>query len=318
MTQPRPLELSKPFRQKAEEGLLKLVRSYTYHTPIKKGKYRIYQAAMNLCRYPHIALAVTTKDGRKLIADLSSGNEETVFFHGEYEPVLTRIVSELLNPGDTCIDAGANFGWYTTLFSMLVGKAGSVHAFEPVPRMFRSLEENHRLLDHPENVFLNQAAVGNKNGTVTLNLFIDEPTGHASMTSKGKTNVETFACPMITLDEYLQNNGIGNVDFIKVDIEGGELMFLEGARRLFNQVVPPIFLMEMALEATKHFGYKPDDLLAFIGGEADYLFYSVDEIKGRVKQITSFGANSLGANVFCIPRSATEDKHQVLIKYLEE
>jgi FkbM family methyltransferase len=317
MIQASPLEPLKPFRQKAEEGWLRLIRAYTYNTPINKGKYRIYQAAMNLCRYSHTALPATTKDGRKLIADLSSGNEDTVFFHGEYEHVLTRIAAELIRPGDVCIDAGANFGWYTTLFSRNVGNSGSVHAFEPVPRMFRSLEENCGLLDNGENVFINRAALCDKSGTVTMNLFRDEPTGHASMASKGKIDVETFDCPMITLDDYLSDNRIGAVNFVKADIEGGELMFLQGARRLFTQDMPPIFLMEMALEATRHFGYKPNDLLAFIGGEADYLFYSVDEIRGRVKQITSFGENDLGANVFCIPRSASADHHRVIGKYLE-
>jgi hypothetical protein len=46
--------------------------------------------------------------------------------------------------------------------------------------------------------------------------------------------------------------------------------------------------MELVLEQSIHFGYRPNDLLAFLSQEAEYLFYSVDEIKGRVKKIEFF------------------------------
>src|SRR5260221_5461286 len=122
------------FRQKAEEMGLRLVRAYTFNTPIDKGKYRLFQIALRLSRYPHRSLVVVVKDGRRLQVDLTTGMEETVFFHGVYEKVITAISRELIQEDDTCIDVGANFGWYTTFFSVCVGSRGSVHAFEPVPR----------------------------------------------------------------------------------------------------------------------------------------------------------------------------------------
>ncbi len=307
----------RPLRQRAEEAFLRAVRAYTFNTPVKKGTYRLFTQAMKMCRYPHASLIVPTTDGRSLSVDLTTGMENTVFFHGRYEPVLTEIVGGLVGPGEVCVDAGANFGWYTTLLASLVGGSGSVHAFEPIPRMFEELTNNRDLLPEQDHVFVNMAALGDVNGSVTINLFAGQATGHASISSKGREDLVPFNCEMTTLDSYLERRSIDNVDFIKVDIEGSELMFLKGATRVFDQETPPIFLMEMALELTKHLNYLPNDLLAFINSKADYLFYSVDENVGRLRQIDSFDPSEIGANVFCMPRSASELKHQVIRNFLD-
>ncbi len=318
MARTRPVDTSKPLRQRAEEVLLKAVRAYTFNIPIKKGTYRLFTRAMKVCRYPHVSLFVPTIDGRSLSVDLTSGMENTVFFHGRYEPVLTEIVKSLISPGEVCIDAGANFGWYTTLLANLVGESGSVHAFEPIPRMFDQLKINRDLLSKKEHVFINKAALGDAIGTVTINLFAGQSTGHASVSAMGRTDLESFDCEMITLDSYLHSRSLDNVDFVKVDIEGSELMFLKGADRLFEQQTQPIILMEMARELTKHFGYLPNDLLAFLTSKADYLFYAVDENRGRVRLIDSFDPADIGANVFCLPRSAADAKHKAISRFLDK
>ena len=119
---------------------------------------------------------------------------------------------------------------------------------------------------------------------------------------------------MTKLDDYLVENGVGDVDFVKVDIEGAEMMFLQGSQRLFKQKKPPIFLMEMALEQARHFGYLPTDLIDYIGSRGEYEFFSVDEIRGTLRQITEFSINDIGANVFCIPRHRSRDSLSALIE----
>src|SRR5258708_5327092 len=52
------------------------------------------------------------------------------------------IFRTIIRPGDTVFDVGANAGQYTTLFCRLVGSAGAVHAFEPVPPTFAILQDN--------------------------------------------------------------------------------------------------------------------------------------------------------------------------------
>ena len=71
-----------------------------------------------------------------------------------------RLYISILRKGDVVIDAGANVGYFTMLFSDLVGAYGHVHAFEPVPATFSLLSENVRRFPHYANVSLNCAALG--------------------------------------------------------------------------------------------------------------------------------------------------------------
>ena len=289
-------------RRKLEENWLRLVRFYTFNTPISKGKYRLFQAALRFCKLEHKSLVGRSKDRRHFSVNLTTGMQEHVYFFGEYEKVLSRIASKLINSGDVCIDVGANFGWYTTLMAELCGHTGEVHAFEPVPQSYRELAKNYALSGSPENVFINELALGDREGVVSINIFDGEPTGHASIAAKGDSGFASFECRVTTLDDYLVRNCIRDVNFVKVDIEGAEMMFLLGAERLFSQEKPPVFLMEMALAQTSHFGYTPNDLIKFIATRGDYEFFAVDEARSKLIRIEQFTDDDIGANVFCIPR----------------
>lgn len=299
---------SSSLRGRLDEAWLRAVRLYTYNTPIGKGKYRLYETALKLVGEKPDSIRVEVKDGRQFWVNLTTGMQETVFFLGEFEKEITRIAASLIREGDICLDVGANFGWYTTLLRANAGPSGAVHSFEPVPATFRELTRNCELMESPTNVFLNNIALGDRAGTVPINLFEDLPTGHASLSSQGRDDAITFECPMITLDSYLEEANVPDVNFVKVDIEGAEMMFLNGAKKLFAQDVPPIFLMEMALEQTGNFGYVPDDLIKFIAARASYNFYAVDEIGGGLKKIDGFAKGDIGANVFCIPKGFYEDR----------
>ena len=305
---------SKKIRSKIEEIFLRFVRFYTYNTPIAKGKHRLYLLALKLCRYQPTAIQTQVKDGRNISVNLTTGMHTTVFFLGEFEKALTQIVTLLLKKGDVCFDVGANFGWYTTLFHKHCGAEGYVHAFEPVPVTFKELKLNYQLMGKPKNVFINNLALGDKNEEISINLFKELPSGHASLSQQGRKDAVSFKCEMITLDSYLEKQNIEQVNFIKVDIEGAELLFLKGAEKLFQQESLPIFLMEMALQQTSNFDYKPNDLLEFISERAEYDFYAVDEINGKLKKIKEFAPGDIGANVFCFPKRFYQDRVNSLLK----
>ncbi|MEP7214238.1 MAG: FkbM family methyltransferase [Acidobacteriota bacterium] len=199
------------------------------------------------------------------------------------------------------IDVGANFGWYTSLFHKYAGASGEVHSFEPVPSIFENLQRNYDLMGSPQNVRLNNLALGEEEAELTINLFAGLSTGHASFSTHDRDDAIPFKCRVITLDSYLEANNVGEVDFVKVDIEGAELGFLKGAERLFKQEKPPIWLMEMALNQTRNFGYLPNDLIEFMAERAKYQFFKIDEINGKLIEITGFEPDDIGANVICIP-----------------
>ena len=299
---------SESFSQKARgaASLLfhKAVRSYTFNTPIAKGKYRVFLLARRLCGNVPDGLQATSKDGRRFSIDLSSNMQDTVYFLGEYENVISKFVEKLVRKHNckVFVDAGANFGWYTTLFHKHAGDTGQVHAFEPVPKTFDNLRRNFELMGSPSNVKINHLALGDAEREMVINVFPGESVGHASLSDHGRDETVGFACRVVPLDDYLKVNRVGSVDFVKVDIEGAELSFLKGAETLFKQPTMPIFLMEMALNQTKSFGYLPDDLIKFIHSRADYRFFKIDEINEALVEITGFLPDDIGANVLCIPR----------------
>lgn len=94
--------------------------------------------ARQSCRYLPAPTPVPTKDGRKISANLATRIHSSVYFFGEYEKALSRIVASLLKKGDVCIDVGANFGWYTTLFYKYSGDQGSVQLSNLFPRLLRN------------------------------------------------------------------------------------------------------------------------------------------------------------------------------------
>ncbi len=282
-------------------GLLKLLRYYTFYSPLRRGKLRLARLGMKLSRFQPGEVLVSTSDGRQLYADLSTGMCESLFFQGEYEHAVSRVIRTVVRTGDVCLDVGANMGWYTTLLRQKSGPDGEVHAFEPVPTIFGALQRNVSLLPDSSNVHINNLALGDTHGTVELHIFAGLPNGHTSISTMGRSDYSTVQSQLVTLDSYMDEKTVGHVDFVKVDIEGAELTFFKGANRLFEQDVPPIWMIEMALGTTKGFGYFPQDLIDYMTKFARYDFYAVLEPKGLLKRVEGFPPDDIGANVLCMP-----------------
>ncbi len=282
---------------------LKFVRFYTFNFPINKGKGRLFNLAKKFGGALPQNVVTKTKDGRRMNVSFRDWAEDMIYFLGTYESFCTKTISKHIKSGDVCFDVGANIGWYSTLFQKLCGADGEVHAFEPVPRIFAELQNNFKLNGSPSNLYLNNFGLGDEEKELEIYFFPELPTGHSSLAPKEDQISEAFPVMIKTLDDYLTNNKISQVDFLKVDIEGAELMFLKGAEKLFKQTKLPIIFMEMALATAKEFGYKPDRLLQFIKDRADYVFFALDEINEKLIKIEKFDPNDIGANVLCLPHS---------------
>lgn len=279
----------------------KLLRLYTFNTPIKKGRYRVAVSGMKLVKDLPNKITTGTFDGRKISYNPREQVHQFLYFLGEYEPAPTSVIEKIIRPGDVCLDIGANIGWYTTLLAKLVGKEGMVHSFEPNPGVFKLLSENTELNEQNSITRLNNIALGEKVGEVELHVFPDLPDGHASISDFGRENTVTHRTKMVRLDEYLESNSVDNVAFVKVDIEGSELSMLKGATRLFEQEIPPIIEMEIVLETSRAFQYRPSDIVDFINSQRTYSFFKINENDGSLLKIQNFGKNDIGANTVCVP-----------------
>lgn len=195
------------------------------------------------------------------------------------------IFRSLVRKGDTVFDIGANTGQYLCLFSTLVGRDGSVHGFEPIPPTFETLRKNAELHAKSSEVFLNNVAVGEKEGVVKMSV----PDGRfteASMAplGEGGQNIDFDNCRVITLDDYVKRGGVEKVSLIKCDVEGAELLAMKGAIGLIKRDHPILFL-EAWSGWTERFGYKPEDLFEFLEREGGYVIYHV--YRGGMRKVTA-------------------------------
>lgn len=286
-----------------DSAWLRFVRFYTFNFPIDKGKGRVFNFAKKFCRTFPSNIVTSTKDGRKLNVNFRDWADDSIYFLGTYETYSTEVVKNHIKRGDICFDVGANIGWYSTLFQTL---GGEVHSFEPVPQTFVELEKNIALNGSQKNIFLNNFGLGDEKKDLNIHFFPEMPSGHASLAAKDNRKSVAIPVKIKTLDAYLTKRNIKQVDFVKVDIEGAELMFLKGATKLFRQEKPPVIFMEMALETTREFGYKPNDLLVFIKENAEYDFFALDEKNQKLVKIEKFDDDDIGANVLCLPLERRE------------
>ncbi len=146
-----------------------------------------------------------------------------------------ELFKKVVKEGSVVVDLGAHIGYYTLLAARLVGRAGRVFALEPEPDNYALLVKNVEVNGY-DNVVAVRKAVASRSGVGRLFLtergpgraklsqsLVDLGLGRASIT------VET-----VTLDEFLQGNDTG-IDFIKMDIEGGETAALLGMDRVIRE-----------------------------------------------------------------------------------
>lgn len=155
------------------------------------------------------------------------------------EAALVKLLFEEASPsGSYCVfDVGANTGGFLDMLtSSLGGRKAVVHAFEPGQAAFERLEENFGKNSH---IKLNRCGFGATEGELTL--YYSEPgSALASLTkrrldhfrrkSPQPANEFSENVRIQTLDAYCAAEGIGKIDWLKIDVEGHELDVLTGAK----------------------------------------------------------------------------------------
>ncbi len=164
-------------------------------------------------------------------------NYENDEISGERYLIRTWLPKAISGPKLVFFDVGANIGHYS---QMLLDEfpTAFIHAYEPHPRTFMRLVENafpvHRVKCH-------NVALGESPGSLSLYDRADhDGSQHASLHKNTITEiygqeVVEIKVPIETLDEVAKREGIGYIDFLKIDTEGHELAVLLGAARLLRE-----------------------------------------------------------------------------------
>lgn len=144
---------------------------------------------------------------------------------GTYELAEQRYVERVVKSGMIAWDLGANSGVYTLLLSRLVGPAGSVYAFEPLPANCADLL-HHVSLNHCDNVTVVIAAAAEHDGLKGFQAAYSRSMGAL------KDELAGMLVPTLSLDGLLQRHRLAVPDFVKMDVEGAEAEVLKGATKL--------------------------------------------------------------------------------------
>ena len=180
----------------------------------------------------------------------------------DYERETRRAFEQIVKPGMTVVDIGANIGYYTLLAAKLVGSYGKVYAFEPGPSYYTFLKKNIEANRLSAIVEPFRLAVGDTEKTATL--FLRNPTASSLFDITSITTDKTAIVDVISLDKFFGERNWVPVDIIKIDIEGAEKIALEGMRSLVKRNPELKLIIEINPFCLDAAGISSEDLLMLL------------------------------------------------------
>jgi len=207
--------------------------------PHFKGKGRVtlfFDRILTDYTDPHSYNVVgSINGGYKILLDMRSFKSRFCYYYRECEYNDINMIKQLYD-GGIFLDVGSCIGLYVICMSDLVNNSnGSIIAVEPVPLNIERLESNIRLNKIESLVSIVPYALGSEDGIVRMST--DETiANNALISEQGNLSVK-----IKRLDDLALNENWGRVSFIKVDIEGFEPKFVEGAQLTIERDRPVIF-----------------------------------------------------------------------------
>jgi tRNA (mo5U34)-methyltransferase len=252
--------------------------------------------------FPNMPIPLRLPYGAWWLAEKSALDHELLY--NGFEQVEMNFVKKLLRRDMTVVDVGAHHGLYTLLASKRVGWHGRVVAIEPSPRECARLER-HLRLNRCSNVELVACAAGEDPCEADLYLVEGFEDGCNSLRSPAIDEpIRPVRTMVRRLDDILAELEITKVDFIKLDVEGGELPTLYGAMKLLHGKSRPAMLVEVQDVRTEPWGYAAREIVQFLV-RMDYQWFAI-AAKGALLPINC-GQQMYDANLVALPEERTED-----------
>lgn len=229
--------------------------------------FRVVRAGRWLAGRPPETVTCS-RQGVRWHLDLREGIQLAIYLSGTFERRTTRALQRLLPTGGVAIDIGANIGAHALPMARRVGSSGRVIAIEPTVGACAALRRNLEL--NPDLfpvVRVHQAAIVAEGGSSPPELYSSWPLarfGDVHAVHRGERQ-STRGATALTLDDLVARESPLRVDVIKIDVDGGEVKALTGARRTLRER-RPVLVLELCPYALQEHG---DSLAALVSLLAD-------------------------------------------------
>ena len=190
--------------------------------------------------------------------------------NGIHEPHFVELINKLLLPTDIVLDVGGNIGTHAILLSKKVSK-GHVYTFEPQSLVF-SILQNNLLLNSCRNVTAYRFAISNiDHSTISMQPF----TFNKKSINNAALQIDLDdAMGDFTLTRTLDSFEFKKIDFIKMDIQGSEVLALNGAKNLLL-TKKPIMFIEMEEQYLRDLGSSTKELMETLFS-LNYVLYRIE------------------------------------------
>ncbi len=284
---------------------IQMLRRLLHRWPFRRGKGAILRAFSPIWEGREFLIAV--ERDVFVPAALDDYMVYWVFVNGYHRDAVVRLSRELMLPGDKVLDVGANIGLWAMGAARAVGASGAVHAVEPIPENHARLVSNLALngLTHVRTA---QVAFSNRSGSVTMYRPSYGNSGHPSLGRRDGVDLPV-AIEAITLDDYCEREGLAHIDFVKIDVEGAELLVLQGATELLASPDAPLILFEVNEDTARKLGVRTKDVKKLLAANG-YKLYQFD---GRRLRAVDLGRSEPPGDLF-----AFQDHHYRRFSRLRE
>ncbi|MDC3058877.1 FkbM family methyltransferase [Candidatus Pelagibacter sp.] len=196
--------------------------------------------------------------------DLNEGIDLSIFLFGTSEKKifnLKKLLKESSSP--IIIDIGANIGSTSLIMAKMFNDC-KIFAIEPTDYAFNKLRGNLELNKEIKNkLFLRQLFITNNKEPKKVWSSWNFQNSKNSHKKHLGTLKDIKPNSYVGLEQFINDEKITNVDFIKIDVDGYELDVLKSGEKFLTDNKPIIFI-EIAPYLYSEFGYNCDELIQYI------------------------------------------------------
>lgn len=185
------------------------------------------------------SLKIKIWNGKLFYVDYNSFHSMWLLYNYIVDWEEFNLIKDYLKANDQVADVGTNIGYYTVWMSSFISESGKIHSFEPDDKNFKKLRDNI-VLNSLTNVKENNIALSQIDGEIKFTVGLD---GENTIALNEKKNSKLIQS--VQFDTYFLENSIDQMSYVKVDIEGFELFFLKGARKILMDKKVDIFQLEI-------------------------------------------------------------------------